>query len=133
MSSPGLVEVLKEAARTKPGSNATTESSDAGDWLCAWCLNKVANQKDLFAYAGQQEFSFSNPQGIHFVILTFSRTHGCRDVGVPTLEHTWFPGHAWSFCQCTGCAQHLGWYYTGKSQFAGLIKPRIVRALHIRN
>ncbi len=104
-----------------------------GDWLCAWCLSCVANERDRFSYEGQDEFAFSNPQGIHFEIITFSKTLGCRQAGLPTFEHTWFPGHAWSHCLCDGCGQHLGWYFAGQHSFAGLIKNRIVRALTIRN
>ena len=103
------------------------------DWLCAWCQNRVANETDRFRYNGKDEFTFSNPQGMRFAIITFSQTLGCREAGKPTLEHTWFPGHAWSYCQCDRCGQHLGWYYAGQHEFAGLIKARIVRALYIRN
>lgn len=112
---------------------ATTPGDTAGDWLCAWCHNRVANEKDRFPYNGQDEFTFANPEGIRFAIITFSRTLGCRELGLPTLDHTWFPGHAWSVCQCDGCRQQLGWYYAGPHRFAGLIKARIVRALHVHN
>jgi hypothetical protein len=104
-----------------------------GDWLCAWCLNGVANERDRFQYNDQDEFTFTNPERIRFEIVIFSETRGCRQTGQPTLEHTWFPGHAWSYCQCGECGQHLGWYYTGQDQFVGLIKERIVRALCLRN
>jgi hypothetical protein len=123
----GAVDTLIES-RTR-----TSTANAEGDWLCAWCLNRVANERDRFLYNGQDEFSFSNPDGIHFDIITFSPTLGCRETGVPTLDHTWFAGHAWSFCQCDECGQHLGWFYTGGHQFAGLIKNRIVRALCVRN
>jgi len=113
---------------------ATTVPGGAeGDWLCAWCLNRVANEKDRFKYDGKDKFTFSNPEGIRFEIITFSQTPGCRQAGVPTLEHTWFPGHAWSFCLCDRCSQHLGWYYAGQHDFAGLITARLVRAQCIRN
>jgi hypothetical protein len=105
----------------------------AGDWLCAWCLNRVANERDRFAFNGTNQFTFSNLEGIRFEIITFSQTLGCRQAGKPTLEHTWFPGHAWSYCQCHSCSQHLGWYYTGAQEFVGLILNRIVRAACIRN
>lgn len=108
--------------------------SDAAEhWLCGWCHHRVASEKDRFRYEGKEEFAFSNPEGIGFVILTFSRTLGCVQSGAPTLEHTWFRGHAWSYCQCERCGLHLGWYYTGQHDFAGLIKDRIVRALYVRN
>ncbi len=108
-------------------------ASSAGDWLCAWCHNRVANEKDRFRYDGRDEFAFSNPEGICFVILTFDPTLGCEPAGLPTLEHTWFPGHAWSYCLCDSCGQHLGWFYAGQHHFAGLIKDRLVRALGVRN
>lgn len=110
-----------------------TVSDGEDDWLCAWCLNHVANEGARFKYDGRDEFAFSNPEGIHFDIITFSPTLGCRQTGVPTLEHTWFPGHAWSFCHCARCGQHLGWYYAGPHDFAGLIKERIVRGFCVRN
>ena len=104
-----------------------------GDWLCAWCLNRVANERDRFAFNGKDEFTFSNPEGIRFEIITFSQTLGCRQWGVSSLDYTWFQDHAWSYCQCDRCGQHLGWYYTGEHDFADLIKDRIVRALCVRN
>jgi hypothetical protein len=115
---------------TRPAAALATAE---GDWLCAWCLNRVANENDRFKFDGRDEFTFTNPEGIRFEIITFSETLGCPQSGVPTLEHTWFPGHAWSYCHCDGCGQHIGWYFTGPHHFAGLIKGRIVRALTVRN
>ncbi len=112
---------------------ATAPDDTANDWLCAWCQNRVASEKDRFAYNGKGEFTFRNPDGIRFEIITFSRTLGCKESGTPTLAHTWFPGYAWSYCQCGECGQHLGWYYAGKTGFAGLIIARIVRAICVRN
>lgn len=112
---------------------ATSLGDAGGSWLCAWCHNRVANEKDRFLYDGKDEFIFANPEGIRFAILIFSRILGCREVGAPTLEHTWFAGHAWSFCHCDRCGRQLGWYYVGQHQFAGLIKRRIVRALYVNN
>ena len=111
----------------------TAAGDPEGDWLCAWCHNRVANERDRFPYNGKDEFTFANPEGIRFAIITFSQTLGCREMGTPTLEHTWFPGHAWSCCQCDRCGQHLGLDHAGQHEFAGLIKARIVRALYIRN
>jgi hypothetical protein len=108
-------------------------SGTAGDWLCAWCLNRVANEKDRFSVSGRDEFDFANPEGVRFQILTFLQTHDCHRTGEPTLEFTWFPGYAWSYCHCGRCGQHLGWYYTGANEFVGLIKPRLARALFVRN
>jgi hypothetical protein len=127
---PFPAQVIEPATQIR---ERTTVSEAEGDWLCAFCLTRVANERDRFAYDGRDEFSFVNPEGIHFEILTFSRTHDCRQAGIPTLDHTWFAGHAWSYCHCGGCGQHLGWFYIGQHEFAGLIKTRIVRALCLRN
>jgi hypothetical protein len=113
--------------------NAPAAGGAEGDWLCSWCLNHVANERDRFAFNGKDEFSFSNPEGIRFEIITFSHTLGCRQSGVPTLDNTWFPSYAWSYCLCGCCGQHLGWHYAGQHDFSGLIKNRIVRASYMRN
>ena len=112
---------------------ATSLGDTEGDWLCAWCLNRVALDRDRFKFDGEDEFTFASPEGIAFEIIIFSQTLGCRQAGLPTLEHTWFPGHAWSFCQCDRCHLHLGWYYIGPHDFAGLITDRIVRGQCMRN
>ena len=128
----GLVAPATAEPDAQPDT-ATSVGDTASDWLCASCHNRVANEKDRFPYNGKEEFTFRNPEGIRFEIITFSRTLGCRKEGVPTIEHTWFPGYAWSYCQCDECGQHLGWYYAGTIEFAGLIIARIVRAVCARN
>ncbi len=127
---PLLTNVLEPACGQRP---ATAVEDSAGDWLCAWCLNAVANECDRFQYQGKDHFSFINPAGMRFEIITFARAPGCEETGVPTLKDTWFAGHAWSFCHCESCGQHLGWYYDGPHRFVALIETRIVRALCVRN
>jgi uncharacterized protein YlaI len=126
----GAVEVAKPEIQTR---TQPSQGDPANDWLCAWCHNRVASEKDRLSHDGKSEFTFKNPEGIRFDIFTFSRTIGCREIGVPTLEHTWFADHAWSYCMCDRCRMHVGWYYTGPTEFAGLIRDRIVRASVVRN
>jgi hypothetical protein len=121
---------VEPAKKPRP---ATALENSEGDWLCTGCLNRVANEKDRFKYDGKAEFTFSNPEGIRFGIITFSQTMGCRETGVPTLDHTWFPEHAWSFCQCDRCQMHLGWFYSGPHDFVGLIRNRLVRGRCVWN
>jgi hypothetical protein len=127
---PGAVQAAEPEIETQPQLD---EGDPAHDWLCAWCLNRVANDKDRLSFGGKSEFSFRNPEGRRFHIIIFSRTLACHDVGVPTYEYTWFPGHAWSYCLCGRCRMHLGWFYAGPTSFVGLIRDRIVRASLIRN
>lgn len=118
----------------EPGTRPLTAASEAeGDWLCGWCHTCVADDQDRFSIDGKSEFTFSNPEGARFEIITFSETRRCDQSGAPTLEHTWFPGCAWSWCHCSECGQQLGWFYTGAEEFVGLIKARIVRGLWVRN
>ena len=117
---------------TQPRPANVLDASD-DDWLCAGCLNRVANEKDRFNHDGKSEFSFSNPEGIQFEIITFSQIAGCRQTGVPTFEHSWFPEHAWSYCQCDRCQMHLGWFYSGLDEFVGLIRNRLVRGRGVWN
>jgi hypothetical protein len=127
---------LTTSAKVEPAKKprpATALATPEGDWLCAGCLNRVADEKDRFQYDGKAEFTFSNPEGIRFGIITFSQAMGCRETGVPTLEHTWFPQHAWSFCQCDRCQMHLGWFYSGPHDFVGLIRNRLVRGRCVWN
>ena len=106
----------------------TTIGNTETDWLCAFCHTHIANEMHRFPYNGKHEFTFTNPGGISFEIITFSEASGCHELGKPTLEDTWFPGYGWSFCHCDGCGQQLGWCYTGLLRFLGLDKARIVRA-----
>ncbi len=121
----GVIEVAAPETETTLGKGT---SDPANDWLCVWCLNRVANEKDRFLYNGQSEFTFKNPEGTKFHILTFSRAIGCKQIGVPTEQYTWFAGHAWCYCICNRCRMQLGWHYTGPTEFVGLIRDRIVRA-----
>jgi hypothetical protein len=103
------------------------------DWLCVACSKKITGDKERFAYEGETEFRFSNPDGYVFDIITFSNADGCREVGESNLEFTWFKEHSWTYAVCSRCGLHLGWKYRGKFSFYGLIKSRIVKGLALFN
>lgn len=126
-----VVPVVLEPARVYRAADAKQDNE--AQWWCASCYDPVANDRHRFLINGADEFSFSNPAGMRFEIITFEQTLGCRQCGAPTLADTWFPGCAWCYCLCAGCGQHLGWYYSGVREFAGLIRSRLVRALGFRN
>ena len=126
----GAVQIAEPHLWDSPDA---AQGDACNDWLCVWCLHPVANEKDRCLQGDRSELRFRNPEGIWFRLITFRQAPGGRNVGVPTLEHTWFPGHAWSYCICASCRMHLGWFYSGPTSFVGLIKDRIVRAVTVRN
>ena len=103
------------------------------DWLCIACNKKITSDRDRFEYNNQSEFQFINPGGYYFNILTFSDADGCKEMGEPTMEFTWFDGHSWSYAVCRRCSNHLGWKYTGQYSFYGLIKERLVKGAALFN
>ncbi len=105
----------------------------ADDWLCVVCHKKITSDKDRFEYENQSEFQFTNPAGYYFDIVTFTDAEGCIVLGEPTMEFTWFKDHAWSYAICSRCNNHIGWKYTGKYSFYGLIKSRMVKGLALFN
>jgi hypothetical protein len=103
------------------------------DLLCYLCLNKICSASDRFLYQGNSSFEFRNPSGQLFSILTVTRAPGCKPVGSSTTDFTWFEGHAWTVCLCGKCGQQMGWKYTGKTSFFGLIRSRLVSGSSILN
>ena len=73
------------------------------------------------------EHTFRNPAGYSFHVLCYSDAPGAIEVGDATAEASWFAGYEWTFAVCTQCHNHLGWWYAGKSRFAGLIATRLIR------
>ncbi len=119
---------------TEPGSEVKVQTElKPDDWLCVACSKKITEDKERFPYDGETEFHFTNPEGYVFDIITFRSAEGCRTVGKPTLEFTWFKDHAWTLAFCSRCGLQLGWKYSGKFSFYGLIKSRIVKGLALFN
>lgn len=73
------------------------------------------------------EHTFRNPAGYSFHVLCYSDAPGALEAGEATAEASWFSGYQWTFAICIQCHNHLGWWYTGKSRFAGLIATRLIR------
>ena len=116
--------------------------SDLDEWLeeqkaragagrpirCAQCGHAVSTTDQRIEQAGAHSHVFENPAGLVFEIGCFRHAPGCRAVGESTVEHTWFPGHAWTIEVCAACGTHLGWAFgpgaTGGA-FHGLILNRL--------
>ncbi len=126
--------IYNNSALTKPESEVKIETElKPDDWLCLACSKKITEDKERFSYDGETEFHFTNPNGFAFDIITFQNAEGCNEIGESTLNFTWFKNHAWSFAVCSRCGLHLGWKYSGKFSFYGLIKSRIVKGVALFN
>ena len=95
--------------------------------LCAACKAPVTSPQAKIEVRGDHHHSFFNPQGIVFTIGCFSMAPGCRDLGKPSSEFSWFPAYRWIVSGCGRCDQHLGWrFVSGDSGFFGLILDRLL-------
>ena len=89
---------------------------DLGELRCNCCGQIVASQSDVFSLSqtGSSCGSFVNPNGYVHQMLTVKLL--CPDnyitVGDPETAHSWFPGYAWTICNCSQCLSHLGWMFT---------------------
>lgn len=95
---------------------------------CAACGTAVAEARSMFSPdGGAPRRVFANPAGRVFEIVCVRATSATRAVGVPTHEHTWFPGHEWRVLLCGICGSHLGWAFGTGSQvaFCALITEKI--------
>jgi hypothetical protein len=95
---------------------------------CRSCLYVITKPSDSISIGGGHYHAFANPYGIVFEIGCFKNAIGCRYVGIPTDEFTWFSGYHWRVAVCGGCTEHLGWFFssTGGDSFNGLIMNRLI-------
>ncbi|MEW6218367.1 MAG: cereblon family protein [Thermodesulfobacteriota bacterium] len=116
-----IVPVQHEEAR--PGRPHPGEGPQL---LCAACGQPVTTPEAAIAVAGGHVHTFFNPAGFAFTIGCFDAAPGASAAGLPTLEHTWFPGCAWSYVLCCRCHAHLGWLFQGRGlRFFGLVLDRL--------
>lgn len=95
-------------------------------YICRFCGHTIALPADSMAIDGNIRHTFANPAGIVYEVVCFSAARGCRVVGTPTEEFTWFPGFSWRYALCAACASHMGWYYwNGSRGFFGLVASHI--------
>ena len=118
-------DATKRQRATKKQARAGGGGAARAYW-CAACTTRVAGEDDAIEVAGAHRHRFVNPAGVEFEVGCFAAA-ACLSDGEPTLEHTWFPGWAWSYALCRNCHAHLGWRYVGSGPpFFALILPRLV-------
>jgi len=130
--SPRVISMSNGDSGMSDSETETEEELDVGlrgvNYLCKFCRRRITASSEQIAVNGQHAHICANPYGLLFEVGCFARAVGCQVTGNPTTEFTWFPGYAWSIALCAGCANHLGWHYTGKppSEFYGLILSHLV-------
>lgn len=110
-----------------PADEHELRSSGRG-FFCSSCGAFIASIKDIAEKEGRHQHAFFNPVGIVYEIRCFRRAPGCRYPGSFSEEFSWFAGYAWAVATCSGCSEHVGWYFHSLQSggFFGLIANRIV-------
>ncbi len=120
---------FQPSAPKSEGDPTTSDDRGTGPVIrCRNCRHRITTADHRKIMNGSHRHVFNNPAGVLFEIGLFDAAEGCAAVGRPTMEFTWFSGHAWRFALCGNCGIHLGWLYTGSGEggFFGLILEMIV-------
>ena len=97
---------------------------------CAICEYPVTSESYAIPVAGSHLHYRENPQQQRYGFRCFSAAPGCRIIGEPTSEHSWFSGFYWQFAHCRQCGSQLGWYFVGEYEFYGLIDEQVKSCDH---
>src|SRR5262245_49276952 len=112
----------RRVAEVGNAEQEATTTTSRGRIVCAACGHAIAEERDRISVGGTHEHTCVNPHGLVFHIGCFAAASGCRAIGTPTTEFTWFAGFAWNYALCGSCAALLGWRYHGAdASFFGLI------------
>jgi len=111
-----------DAARPDRDSEVADDQHPDRVVRCGACDREVARVADRVTVGPSDLHTFVNPRGEVFELVCFSRADGAMAHGEPSLQLTWFPGHAWRYASCRGCGVQLGWRFQGAAVFWGLIR-----------
>ena len=117
---------MLDAARPRTTRQPDDEARAERLVRCRVCEHEVARIGDRVTVGSGEVHTFVNPQGQVFPLVCFARAKGVIAIGQPTLEYTWFPGHAWRLGLCRRCGVQLGWFYEGASTFWGLVRTALL-------
>lgn len=95
-------------------------------FCCAICNAFITDDALAVSIQQQHVHSRTNPQGQSFTFACFRAAPGCRVIGTPTDEHTWFVGYHWRFAYCKSCNAQIGWHFTGETEFFALILEQLI-------
>jgi len=83
---------------------------------CRNCDEEIGKQEDIFSMSSEgPQGAYVNPGGYVHETLTLYKVKNLSLVGEPSTEYSWFPGYAWTICQCRFCDSHMGWKFTASS------------------
>ncbi|MEQ8426290.1 MAG: cereblon family protein [Gammaproteobacteria bacterium] len=108
--------------RQKPTGPADEEQQKL---FCAFCHFHITDSSEAITEAGKHTHTFSNPAGFIYTVDCFASAPGCKDVGQPIAEHSWFNGYKWQLALCRSCQNHLGWHFVNSGSFYALIQGRL--------
>jgi len=98
--------------------------------VCILCGVDITSTRERIEINGSHTHTFLNPAGIVFRIGCFAHAPGCIVYGEGISEYSWFTDYLWSYATCSGCNNHLGWYYSaGGSSFFGLIMDQLAEGI----
>jgi len=80
---------------------------------CENCKVRICHRDDVFSMsASGPQAAYVNPAGMVHETLTIMRATSLSMRGRPSTEFSWFPGYAWTICECSQCHAHIGWRFT---------------------
>lgn len=83
---------------------------------CRNCGEEISKQEDIFSMSREgPQGAYVNPGGYVHETLTLYKAKNLTLVGDSSTEYSWFPGYAWTICQCRYCDSHMGWKFTASS------------------
>ena len=112
--------------RVKKSTRDKTANRKKGALVCKACGHDITTSSERISINGQHVHTRMNPAGFEYTFDCFREAPGCRQLGMPSFEHTWFAGHSWQLAVCAGCGEHLGWLFRNGNVFYGLIEDRLV-------
>lgn len=131
-SESGSLRMFKPAKETgqeieqMQGEESGAKECKDGKWVrCRNCHYKIALFSDKLYINDVHTHLFKNPAGIFFRVICFSNAPGSFNISEYTEDNSWFSGYSWSITICRSCNNHLGWHYSGPSEFYGLIADRL--------
>ncbi len=92
---------------------------------CRNCSYTITRGRWAIQRGGAFQHRFRNPAGWSFQVGCYAKAPGVLICDEPNADHSWFPGYLWQFTLCEKCGTHLGWWYIGADEFAGLILTRL--------